>query len=57
MRRLMNQHPGRGSTLALGVLPFILIVAVYLLASSVRLAHNPNDKLLPSVSSMVLASK
>ena len=55
MRRLMNQHPGRGSTLALGVLPFILIVAVYLLASSVRLAHNPNDKLLPSVSSFTQA--
>lgn len=48
MRRLLNQHPGRAGTLVLGVLPFLLIAALYLLASAERLAENPNDKLLPS---------
>jgi NitT/TauT family transport system permease protein len=49
VRRLINQHPGRGSALALGVLPFIVLLVVYVLASQVRLAENPDDKLLPSL--------
>ena len=49
MRRLINQHPGRGSALALGVLPFIALLVLYVLASQVRLAANPDDKLLPSL--------
>lgn len=52
MRRLINLKPGRGSTLALGVLPFVLLLAAYLFGSSVRLADNPDDKLLPSLSSL-----
>lgn len=48
MRRLINQHPGRIGTLTLGMLPFVLLVLVYLVASDMRLAENPNDKLLPS---------
>lgn len=51
MQRLLNQHPGRGGTLALGVLPFLLIAGLYLFASAERLAENPNDKLLPAPSS------
>ena len=38
---------------ALAALPFVLIVAVYLIASNARLAENPNDKLLPSLAQMV----
>lgn len=34
------------------VLPFILLIGLYLYASHIRLADNPQDKLLPSVSSM-----
>ena len=48
MRRLVNIEPGRGGTLVLGVLPFLLLAAVYLLGSNYRLAANPGDKLLPS---------
>ena len=51
MQRLLNQHPGRAGALALGVLPFLLIAVLYLMASAERLAENPNDKLLPSPAS------
>jgi len=49
VRRLINQHPGRAAQLALGVVPFIALLAVYVIASHLRLAENPNDKLLPSL--------
>jgi len=48
VRRLINQHPGRGSALALGVLPFVVLLMLYVFASQMRLAINPDDKLLPS---------
>lgn len=34
------------------ILPFVLLIGLYLYASHVRLVENPQDKLLPSVSSM-----
>jgi len=49
MRRLVNQVPGRGEALALGILPFVALLLVYVLASQWRLADNPDDKLLPSL--------
>ena len=49
MRRLINQHPGRGASLALGALPFIALLVLYVIASHLRLAENPNDKLLPAL--------
>lgn len=52
MRRLINQHPGRTGTLVLGVLPFVLVAALYLVASDLRLEANPNDKLLPSAGTL-----
>jgi NitT/TauT family transport system permease protein len=52
MRRLINQHPGPGVKLALGVLPFIALLALYVLASQLRLAENANDKLLPSLATI-----
>ncbi|GAB6040691.1 ABC transporter permease [Endothiovibrio diazotrophicus] len=51
MKRLINQTPGRGLRWSLGLLPFVLLLAVYLVASGARLAENPNDKLLPSFAS------
>jgi NitT/TauT family transport system permease protein len=48
MRRLVNQRPGRGGTVALSCLPFILIVCAYLFYSHARLQENPGDKLLPA---------
>ncbi|MEO6186315.1 MAG: ABC transporter permease subunit [Steroidobacteraceae bacterium] len=52
MRRLINQRPGRSERLALGLLPFLLLVAAYVVASQLRLAENAGDKLLPSLGSM-----
>jgi NitT/TauT family transport system permease protein len=52
VRRLVNQHPGRGSALALGVLPFIALLCIYVVASQLRLAENPDDKLLPSLTTI-----
>lgn len=52
MRRLINQRPERGERLALGILPFIALLVVYVIASQLRLAENAEDKLLPSLGSM-----
>jgi NitT/TauT family transport system permease protein len=49
VRRLINQHPGRGERFALGVLPFVALLFAYVLASQWRHAANPDDKLLPSL--------
>jgi NitT/TauT family transport system permease protein len=52
MKRLINQRPSRAAQLALGILPFALLLLAYLWASELRLAANPNDKLLPAFSSI-----
>lgn len=52
MPRLVNLHPNRGGTVVLAVLPFLVLIAAYLFGSSVRLAENPDDKLLPSVATL-----
>lgn len=52
MPRLVNLRPTRGSTLALGVLPFLILLAAYLFGSNARLAINPDDKLLPSFATL-----
>lgn len=55
--RFINRQPGAGGRWLLALLPLILLVAVYAVASSVRLAENPDDKLLPGASSMVEAMR
>lgn len=57
MPRLVNVHPSRGGALALGALPFLLLIAVYLFGSATRLAENPDDKLLPAPSALVATLK
>lgn len=49
----LHANPTRGLRIILGLLPFILMIALYLWASDVRLAENPKDKLLPSPSQML----
>lgn len=51
MRRLINRRPGRAGGVYLAALPFVIVVVAYAIASGVRLADNPNDKLLPAFSS------
>ncbi len=49
MKRLMNLRPSKGTAIFLGLLPFLLVAIMYLFASDARLAENPNDKLLPAL--------
>lgn len=52
MKRLINLTPSKPLRLLLGILPFALLLIVYLVASDARLAENANDKLLPSFAQM-----
>jgi NitT/TauT family transport system permease protein len=45
----MNIAPSRIGRLMLGLLPFVLIAMIYVVASAERRAVNPDDKLLPPV--------
>ncbi|MBW8835522.1 MAG: ABC transporter permease subunit [Burkholderia sp.] len=55
--RLINRHPSRSGGLMLLVMPFIVLIAVYFMGSSMRLAVNPDDKLLPAATQMSEAIK
>lgn len=50
MKKLINRTPNRALKVFLGLLPFALLLIVYLIGSDARLAVNPDDKLLPSFS-------
>lgn len=49
MKRLINLKPSPALAAFLGLLPFALLMVLYLLGSEARLAENPSDKLLPSI--------
>ncbi|MEM1434549.1 MAG: ABC transporter permease subunit [Pseudomonadota bacterium] len=53
MTRLVNLKPGRSLAAVLTVLPFLALLLLYQLASSERLADNPQDRLLPAFGTMV----
>ncbi len=55
--RLMNRRPSRGAALALALIPFALLLIAYAVGSEMRLAANPNDKLLPAASTVLEAVK
>lgn len=55
MKRLINLRPSRVAAVFLGLLPFIIVGILYLYASNARLMDNPNDKLLPSITSFIEA--
>jgi NitT/TauT family transport system permease protein len=50
--RFVNRVPGRGGQLLLALLPLVLLLLVYATSSAVRLAENPDDRLLPSLGQM-----
>lgn len=52
MKRLINLTPTKPTTWLLGMLPFAVVLFLYLLGSDARLAENPTDKLLPSFMQM-----
>jgi NitT/TauT family transport system permease protein len=55
VRRAINLRPRRVGAFWLAVLPFVALAILYATASQVRLADNPNDKLLPSGERLVQA--
>jgi NitT/TauT family transport system permease protein len=55
--RLLNWKPDRTWSFALAALPFAALVGAYMVGSDLRLAENPNDKLLPSFGAMAEAFK
>ncbi|MFZ5736504.1 MAG: ABC transporter permease [Pseudomonadota bacterium] len=55
--RWVNIRPGRQLAIYMAALPFVLVIIAYLLGSGARLAENPNDKLLPALTSMGQAVK
>ncbi len=52
MKKLINRQPNLYGRWLLGLLPFVLLLMVYIGASNARLAENPNDPLLPSLAYM-----
>lgn len=55
--RAINTKPDRTWSFALAALPFIAVLIAYLIGSEMRLAANPNDKLLPSFGTMAESLK
>lgn len=50
--RAINIKPDMTWRIALACLPFVLLLVLYIVGSDLRLAANPNDKLLPSFKAM-----
>ena len=50
--RLINRHPSSFGFYVSAVIPFALILVIYTVGSDMRLDENPNDKLLPSLTTM-----
>ena len=50
---LINRKPSRRTSVFLGLLPFIFVAILYMVASDIRLSQNPSDRLLPSMSTML----
>lgn len=55
MRRLINRRPDIATRFGLMLLPFVLVIIAYMVASEARLSVNPNDKLLPGWSTISAA--
>lgn len=50
--RAINLRPDATWRFVLTLLPFVLLLIAYVVGSQIRLAENPNDKLLPAFSTM-----
>jgi len=54
--RAINLRPSGSLRLVLALLPFLALLLAYIIGSYIRLADNPNDKLLPSFAKRLKAS-
>lgn len=52
MKRIINIKPSLATKVILGLLPFVILLIIYVWASDLRLSENPNDKLTPSLSTI-----
>ncbi|OIQ32891.1 MAG: lipid kinase [Alphaproteobacteria bacterium MedPE-SWcel] len=50
--RLINHRPARPGAVLLAAVPFVVLIVAYSIASDMRLAANPQDKLLPALSTI-----
>ena len=57
MKRIINKIPSKSTSLFLMLLPFIMIMLVYVYSSKERHKDNPNDKLLPSFEQSINSMK
>jgi NitT/TauT family transport system permease protein len=48
----VHASPARWLARVLAIMPFVLLIAVYLTASHLRRSENPDDKILPSIAQM-----
>lgn len=55
--RLINRTPGIALRAALIALPFVLAFGAYTIASDIRLAANPSDRLLPAPSTILATAE
>ncbi|MEL7115565.1 MAG: ABC transporter permease [Pseudomonadota bacterium] len=55
--RLINRSPGRVLSAFLIALPFALVFIAYSIGSEIRLAENPQDKLLPAPSTIAATAE
>lgn len=55
MQRFINRTPSRPLSIALSVIPFVLILLTYQIGSGMRKAENELDKLLPSFTEIASA--
>jgi NitT/TauT family transport system permease protein len=55
MQRLINRTPSRPLSIALSIIPFVLILLTYQIGSGMRKAENEQDKLLPSFTEIASA--
>lgn len=51
--RWINRRPRRATAIALSLLPFVLTIGAYVIASEIRLAENASDRLTPAPSQIV----
>ena len=50
--RLINIKPGRGGRFVAGLVPILILILIYMIASEARHVMNPSDKVLPTFGAM-----
>ena len=51
--RIINRRPNKGAAYVAAAIPFVLAMLLYWVFSDLRLQENPDDKLLPSATTLI----